>query len=237
MFYLFFILSLNYIKKVKTIFNNPTTQQESESESELDLEPNSIMPRCSAVTKVGKSCKKIALTNCTTCAVHRDPCSCCLNLIKNKDEWINDICGHRFHLDCIKKWSEVQATSEKTCPMCRVALPTALQYPKTIRTKFISWIMKTEQDAIDYIEFVQKRGRFVADDMFKLKMKTMMDIVLSTRRKQPVSVGDFVFSFSITKDKPVTIIVDTDLLPNMDLWNEFESLHNQLINLVAGPMD
>ena len=217
---------------MKTLSNISTTQSESESE----LEPNTIMPRCTAVTKIGKPCKKIALTNCTTCAVHRDPCSCCLNAIKNKDEWINE-CGHRFHLDCIKKWSEVQATSEKTCPMCRVALPTALQYPKTIRTKFISWIMKTEQDAVDYIEFVQKRGRFVADDMFKLKMKTMMDIVLSTRRKQPVPVYEFVFSFSITKDKPVTIIVDTDLLPNMDLWKEFESLHNQLINIVAGPMD
>ena len=183
------------------------------------------MPLCNATTKAGKPCKKLALTKCATCAVHRDPCSCCFKAINNANEWIGG-CSHRFHFDCIKQWSIAQTTTEKTCPLCRVALPTALQYPKTIISKYVKWVILTEDDAIEYIEFVQKRGRSVANEFCDIKQKSMVD-----NPNDPLA-----FTFSLNKHSPMKLTIDPDLLPVLDLWEEFESLHNQLTDIVIATM-
>ena len=104
-----------------------------------------------------------------------------------------------------------------------MALPLSLQYPKTIITKYIKWVMKTEENAIEYIDFVQTRGRSVANALFAMKMKSMVE-----SPEEPL-----VFSFSINKQLPMLLTVDPVLFPVLDLWEELESLHTQLTDIVV----
>lgn len=47
---------------------------------------------------------------------HIDPCSICINDIKQDDEISILPCGHNFHFDCIVPWFD---SGKNTCPLCR----------------------------------------------------------------------------------------------------------------------
>lgn len=68
--------------------------------------------RCTAKTKTGGSCKRLALTNTGRCWTHADPCSVCLEKLDSGEKLK---CGHVFHTACIDKWLE----RDSRCPMCR----------------------------------------------------------------------------------------------------------------------
>ena len=44
---------------------------------------------------------------------HSDPCSICMEPLHTNT--VKTHCGHTYHVDCLKKWNEVNTT----CPLCR----------------------------------------------------------------------------------------------------------------------
>lgn len=58
-----------------------------------------------------------------------DPICCICSEVNKSDSIVSTNCGHRYHLSCLLKWSQLQNTKLKstTCPICREELVAAPQ--------------------------------------------------------------------------------------------------------------
>lgn len=66
--------------------------------------------RCTGTTVSGNRCK-----NGPNCHIHKDPCSICLNSIKDDTKRVL-VCGHEFHEHCIER---LKQSGSNQCPLCR----------------------------------------------------------------------------------------------------------------------
>lgn len=77
--------------------------------------------RCKTHTKNNTRCKLPCVQGLSTCSVHTDTCSICLDKLKN----IQTLhCGHSFHRECIQKHFEY----DSRCPMCRANTKLTIHY-------------------------------------------------------------------------------------------------------------
>jgi hypothetical protein len=103
--------------------------------------------------------------------------------------------------------------------------------------------MQSEQDMADHIEFVQKQGRKVAADMIEKRCEKLLSELNLNDDDKDANAGanananaEFVFAFKI-KEQKISLTVGASLLPVFDLWIEFEMLHNQLVDVLIGPLE
>ena len=83
------------------------------------------MPRCSAKTLKGLTCRNKCLPGGATCTVHTDQCFICF---KKTNDMEKISCGHEIHRECLETWIKSCRLTYRVpdCPMCRARIATVV---------------------------------------------------------------------------------------------------------------
>lgn len=73
------------------------------------------MSRCDAKTKMDRRCRNRCVKGLTTCYIHSDECSICLDRLGTGTTICKLYCGHIFHEQCVQRW----INTDGRCPNCR----------------------------------------------------------------------------------------------------------------------
>ena len=200
---------------------------------------------CGKPTKGGTPCKKKCVMGGDSCAMHKDPCSCCLEPIRKVAEVVAGECGHTFHRECLLTWSLTEGKLVKSCPMCRGELCEAFQWPKLVPAGRISWNVRSAFHACALIRVIDKTGSILAERMEQRQAEALAQIydqigtdygrIRELKGIKDVCAKEGIFTFQFDLVEVLQLSIHVEMLATFNMRFNLTVLKGHLTRLLGMP--